>query len=107
MEAGRLDRKITIESIPETQNPAGEAVPGTPVVVATLWGQKTRSGGGEGQVADQPFAVGRYHWQLRYVAGVIPKMVLNDNGVLADILEVDETGRRQGELHLEVIERGV
>lgn len=106
--AGTLDRRITIEQATKAQNARGEVVltwPGT--TFATLWGQKTRTGGGERQEGRQQHAVGSYHWLVRYISGVTTEMRVNDGGVYADIVEVDESRRRQGELHLEVVERGV
>jgi len=107
MPAGRCDRRITIESRPETQNSRGEPIPGAPVVVATVWAEKVPLRIGEGKVADQDYATADYRWELRhYVAGITPKMQVNEGGVLYDISGVTEVGRRKG-LHLTVVQRGV
>ena len=99
---------MTIEQPTKTQNARGEVVLGWPgTVFATLWGKKTRTGGGESQQARQQHAVGAYHWEFYYMAGITSEMRLNDGGVYADIIEVDESRQRQNELHLDVVERGV
>jgi head-tail adaptor len=99
---------VNIEKPTSAQNARGEVVltwPGT--VFAIVWGHKTRAGGSENQVARQQFAVGQYHWLFRYLPGVTTEMRINDRGVYADIIEVDESRQRKGELHIEAVERGV
>jgi len=105
--AGECDRLITIESVSETQNSSGEMVPGAPVLVGTVWAKKVPLGGEEGVAARQLQATAAYRWELRhYVPGVETKMQVNERGVLFDINEVQEIGRRAS-LHLGTTQRGV
>jgi len=104
---GECDRLITIESTPETQNSSGEMVPGVPVVLGPVWAKKVPLGGDEGVAARQIQATAAYRWELRHwVPGVTPKMWVNELGVLFDINEVKEIGRRAS-LHLGTTQRGV
>lgn len=105
--SGECDRLITIESITETQNSSGEMVPGSTVVLGPVWAKKVALGGNEGVAARQIQATAAYRWELRhYVNGVTAKMWVNERGVLFDINEVQEIGRRAG-LHLGTTQRGV
>jgi hypothetical protein len=105
--AGECDRLIRILSVPETQNSRGEMAPGIPVVVATVWARKVPLGGDEGIVASQLQATAAYRWELRhYVPGVAPKMLVDERGVLFDINEVQEVGRRVS-LDLGTTQRGI
>lgn len=107
MRAGELDRKVVIETLAETINSIGESVPGTPTVVATVDAKKISLSGTESRAADQRYAVGTYRWEMRYRAGITPRHRLNEGGVYFDIIDVDETKKRQGELHIVAIQRGV
>lgn len=106
MRAGELDRKVIIESSTETQS-VGEPTP-TWATFYTCWARKRPLGGSEGPAGgQQQFATARYEWLVRYKAGVLPKMRINESGVFHDIDLVDETGRRDGELRLVTTHRGV
>lgn len=107
MRAGDLDRVVSIETLAETISSRGEAIPGTPVVVATVHARKVSLSGTESRAADQRYAIGTYRWEMRYRPGITPKHRLNENGVYFDIIDVDETRKRSGELHLVTIQRGV
>jgi SPP1 family predicted phage head-tail adaptor len=105
--AGECDRLIKIVTAVETQNSEGEMVPGVPSTLATVWANKVPLGGREGEAARQIQATAAYRWELRhYVAGVTVKMWVDEQGVLFDINEVKEIGRRAS-LHLGTTQRGV
>ncbi len=109
MRAGELIRYITIESLPLTQDTRGEPTPGVPTTFATLWAkQETFGGASEQQLADQgQFATAVVIWLLRYIPGVLPKMRVNESGVIYEIIGVDESKLRIGELRLHTTRLGI
>lgn len=109
MQAGALDRYITIDQLPLTQDTRGEPIPGAPTTFATLWArQESFSGAAEQQLADQgQFASAVVTWLTRYIPGVLPKMRVNEGGVIYEIIGVDETKFRVGELRLQTVRLGV
>jgi len=109
VQAGALDRYVTIEQVPLTQDTRGEPIPGAPTTFATLWArQESFNGANEQQVAEQgQFATAVITWLLRYIPGVLPNMRVNENGVTYDIIGVDETKMRIGELRLQTVRHGV
>lgn len=106
MQAGKLDRQITIETVAETMNSRGEPVPGTGTTFATVWAKKVSLSGTEARSADQRYATSTFRWEMRYVVGVTTKMRLNEAGIYFDILDVDETKKRHGQLHIIAVQRG-
>lgn len=88
---------ITIEQPTETQDSRGVPAPswGT---FATCFASYQELSGQETLAAGQPFATDLARWGLLPIPGVTPKMRLNEGGVMFDILQVDTTKVRQGEL---------
>jgi SPP1 family predicted phage head-tail adaptor len=95
MQIGRLDRKITIESVTETRDSVGQPVE-TWATFATTWAQKKDGSGGESTKADQTIAELGSTFITRHVSGVTPKMRINEGGSIYDILSVSEIGRAAG-----------
>ena len=99
-----------IESLPETQNARGEAVPGAPVSFASGMALIQPLSGRELVAAQELFAAvtHRIAW-TPFVAGVLAKMRVNVGGVLYDIgvplvLRPDPWS---SELELLAVQRGV
>ena len=96
-----------IESLPETQDARGEAIPGAPTTVASGSALIQPLGGSELFAAQQIFAevTHRISW-TPYVAGIVAKMRVNVGGVLYDIGAVLPV-RPGRELELLAVLRGV
>ena len=108
MRAGKLDHKVTIESVTETANSRGEPVESAPSTFANWWAQYEEIEGHEAPAGNEKaFATVRAHWAGRYLPGVTTKMRVNEGGLLHDIERVDESRRQQGELHLYTTRRAV
>lgn len=99
--AGQRWHAITIESVPETQDSRGAPIPGTPTTFATAFASYRELSGTELIAAGQPFASDLAMWGISpVIAGVTPKMRINEGGQYHDIIQVDTTKVRQGELWL-------
>lgn len=100
MRAGKLQRKVLIEQAVETQDSRGEPIAAWSTF-SPWWAEPIFNGGGESQAADQQqHGTAQLGWKGRYLPGVVAKMRLNDNGVFYDIIDVDDTQRRDGKLQL-------
>ena len=108
MQAGVLDRYVTIEQLPLTQDTRGAPIPGAPTTFATCWAKIENYGSpAEQQLAGQgQFATAAYTWLLRYIPGVLAKMRINESGTIYEIIGVDDTKQRLGELRLAAIRLG-
>lgn len=105
--AGKRDRLIKIRVKAETLNSRGDPIPATPTIVATMWARfedvtspysiSGREGPASGQKA---FANAAGHWAMGYRTGVLTTMEIEDDGVIHDIVSVDESQKRAGELHV-------
>ena|ERR1043166_7876409 len=85
--AGTLNRYVVIEQATETQNARGEAVP-TWSTFATVFASIEPLSGRELFTAQQRVADVTHVVRLPYQPGVLPKMRLNYNGRLFNILTV-------------------
>lgn len=95
MQAGKLDRRIKIESRVETQNSVGEAVI-TYVLLAEVWAEKKPLSGRELFTAAQFVPEAQAKYRIRYLPQVNEKCRIVDNGVNFDIVYIAEIGRREG-----------
>jgi SPP1 family predicted phage head-tail adaptor len=85
--AGTLRHRVTIEQATETPNSFNEPVKNWSTF-ATISADIEPLSGGEPFVAEQFAGIIDHRVQMRYLAGVVPKMRFNWNGRLFDILTV-------------------
>jgi SPP1 family predicted phage head-tail adaptor len=96
MRAGRLDRRITIESATTTQNEYGETVETWSSFAANIPATVTPLRGRELFAAQQVVATSELKVQIRYMAGITEAMRVVYDGVTYGIQHVAEIGRRAG-----------
>lgn len=97
MEAGKLDRKITIATPTESANAAGEVAITGWSTWHQPWAEKQASAGDERFVADQRRHINSCTWIIRYKAGLTTKMRITDDlGIVYKINSIVEVGRREG-----------
>jgi head-tail adaptor len=97
MQAGRLDRRITIEQLSQSRNSSG-ILEETPSTFATVWaGKDDRSA--RTQFADQ-IEQGRVEtvWRIRDLPGLDHTMRIVYDGVVYDIRGIREIGRGEGHI---------
>lgn len=98
MDAGRLDRRITIQTFTESNNTFREPIK-TWVTLATVWAQLVPQRGTEryaireGQAVDARALV---IWRIRHRTDVTTLMRISYGGELYDIQDIREIGRREG-----------
>lgn len=99
MQAGKLDRRITLRKLVERQSSSG-AVVTAPQDVATMWAQKVHERGTEayreGQVQGWAVVVWRTRWFLEAVSEPTVKWEIVEGARVYEVLEVREVGRREG-----------
>lgn len=99
MQAGRLDRRVTLERMAPRQSPSG-AVTLTPEYVATVWAQKMPERGSESFREQQVQGWSPVVWRIRHLGDGIGeptvKWRLLEGARVYDILAVQEIGRREG-----------
>lgn len=95
MQAGRLDRRITIEEVTESQDSYG-AISETWSVFVVVNAAVQPMRGREFFKDDQRAADIDTVFRIRYLAGVHYKMRIKYDGKTYDIYSVAETGRRDG-----------
>jgi len=98
MQAGELDRRITIERYSSSINDFGEEV-GAWNELATVWAGKTDVRDSERFSAQQVNSTITTRWRIRYlskIADINPKDRLTHNGLLYGIVAVKEIGRKEG-----------
>jgi len=110
LRAGETDRRVTIQrDTGVTRDTDGAPIDGW-VTYLAWWAKKQFLGGHEGETGEGRSATATVQWSGRYsadVAAVSPtKFRINDGGVLYDILSVDDSNKRQGELVLITTQRG-
>lgn len=93
MRAGALDRRIIIQQASESRTATGAATPSWSTF-ATVWASYEPTAGSERYASMQKEAKVNAVFTIRYLAGVIPKMRISYNGLLWDILDVQETAQR-------------
>ena len=100
MQAGRLDRRVTLRKLTEGQSASG-AVTYTPEDVAIVWAQKVPERGtetfGEQQVQGWSNVVWRIRWlQEDDLQDPTVKWELLEGTRVYEILSISEIGRREG-----------
>lgn len=98
MQAGELDRRITIERYSATTNDLGEEV-GSWTPLATVWAAKTDIRDSERFVAQQVNSSITTRFQIRYLtklADLDAKDRLTHGELVYGIVAVKEIGRREG-----------
>lgn len=98
MEAGKLDRRITLQRYGITYNADNEPIEGF-ADLATVWASVQYASDGEKIRAAEVGATISIRFQIRYsstVAGINPKDRVIYDGKTFDISGVKELGRREG-----------
>lgn len=103
MNAGKLKTKILIEQITETANEYGELIK-TWSTFATAWADIRPLVGREYYTSKQIDAEVTTKIRIRYIAGITPKMRVNNSGQLFDIQAVINPQNSNKEIVLKVIE---
>lgn len=102
MESGRLNRRITLQSVSESADESGQMTE-TWSDVATVWAEVVQAGGREFfQGGKQPEADAAF--RIRYLSGITRKHRITYNGETYDITAIKELGYRDG---LELIARAL
>lgn len=95
MQSGRLDRRITIQTLTVTRDSYGGKVEAW-ADLATVWAAAVPWRGSEAVAADQVVALAEFRFQLRYRDDFDAKARIQFDGVAYDIIRIDEIGRRAG-----------
>lgn len=95
MDAGKLDRRITLRSVTVTQDAYGGVVE-TYADMATVWAQYLPGGGNERFVSAQVYAETQARFYLRWREGITTQHRVVFDGRDYDIVAADEIGRREG-----------
>ncbi|WP_418885044.1 phage head closure protein [Aurantimonas endophytica] len=98
MDAGRMDRRITLERFTETRDAFNEPVQ-TWAPLATVWASKEDIRDGERWSAQEVGAEVTTRFRVRWssvVADLNPKDRVQFDGRTYDIVAVKEIGRREG-----------
>jgi len=103
MDIGKLKTKILIEQVIETANDYGELIK-TWSTFAPAWAEIRPITGREYYAANQINAEITAEIRIRYVAGITPKMRVNNNSQLFDIKTVINTQNANKEIVLKVTE---
>ncbi|MGE5390903.1 MAG: phage head closure protein [Deltaproteobacteria bacterium] len=99
MRIGELDQRIIIEDFTTIRGTSGEEIK-TWTPWKTVWAEVQTSSGTENFHNPQLIAEATHKIKLRYLTGVKPTMQIDWRGNILDILFVDESRRRQGEMNL-------
>jgi SPP1 family predicted phage head-tail adaptor len=94
-DAGRLDRRIRLQTFTETVNEWGEVIP-TWSDLAEVWAQRRVLAGREVYESGQEQAVVDTRFLIRDRPGIEPRMRLIDGAWTYDILAVLPQGREEG-----------
>jgi SPP1 family predicted phage head-tail adaptor len=94
MRAGRLDRRVTIQSRSLASDAQGQQIESW-TDVATVWGRRLDLRGREFMAAEAKHAEATCTFELRYRADVTPLNRLVCEGRVYNIVHVAEIGRRQ------------
>lgn len=97
MNPGKLDRKITLQSLTVTRGAAGGAV-NSFVDFATRSAEKVDTAGREFRAAGSLRAETTAVFRIRYLAGLTTRHQLVYESRAHDILEIKEEGRRVSQL---------
>lgn len=97
MNIGRLDRRITLQSLATDQSTDWNHPTQTWSDLATIWATKAPRRAAEPTEAKQVVALNVVDWYIRHRTDVDAKMRLVDaDGDIYDIVSVQEVGRKQG-----------
>ena len=97
MQAGKLDRRIIIEQVAQTEDTFGDLVD-VWTTFATVWASVIVKGGGESFTENQTAARRVVVFKIRYLAGVNERMRVSYNSLFYDILgPIKELGRLEGQ----------
>lgn len=91
---GKLDRRITLQGLTQTQGEYGELID-TWTDVATVWANAYAGAGKEFVAARQVNAEVSMQFQIRWLAGVSATMRILYDGAYYDIVSLSEVGRRE------------
>ena len=95
LDIGKLDRRITIQSLTQgSGSPYGEPTQ-TWTTWATVWANVYSGGGREFEAARQITAEIDTQFQVRWIDGLTPTMRILYEGRTYDILRIQEVGRRE------------
>lgn len=95
MQAGRLDRQITLQTLTVNRDDFGGQTQDW-ADLATVWAQATPWRGSEAVHADQVTALAEMRFQIRWRDDFDEKARVVFEGVAYDIVRIDEIGRRGG-----------
>lgn len=95
LEAGKMDRRISIEQKSVTKNDAGEEEESWSEYIAA-WASKTDMRGSELFTARQDYPEVTTRWVMWYRTGIKHDMRINHSGVIYNIENVREIGRLEG-----------
>lgn len=98
MDAGKLDREITLQAPPGTdqRDAAGQPADAYTTVAKGLGANKRPLTGSEKFAAAQTLAAEKAVWTIRWYPGVTAKWrILDEDERPWDILSIEEIGRRQ------------
>lgn len=95
MQAGRLDRRVTLRKRSVSRNATGEQV-ATFSDLATVWAEKLDIAGREYFSAQQVQSGVTSRWRIRWRTDVTVLDRIRFNGIEHDIQHVAELGRRDG-----------
>lgn len=99
MQAGRLDRRITIQDPNLAQDASGEPVPGTPIPLATVWAERNDGRGREYFTGRQEIAERVTRFAIRHMPGILETHEIDENGTIWQIEGIREIGRDE-DIHL-------
>lgn len=99
MRTGQLDQRVTLKSVAETRDDAGGPLAAA-TDVATVWARVMAQKGDESFRAAQQTASRTIKVLIRFRDDVDTDWLLQWNGDVYDIVDVDRSARRDGELWL-------
>lgn len=92
--AGKLDRRITLQTATQTRGAAG-GFTSSWVDTATVWAEYMPQGGREFRAAGALHAETSVLFRIRYRAATTADMRISFGGALYDIISIAEEGRRE------------
>ena len=95
MKAGELDREITIDKVTLTQSASGEAQE-TWTKFAGVWAKVTPLSASERFRAEGLHSFRVSVFRIRHLAGLLPTMRIQYEGIVWRITGIAELGRREG-----------
>lgn len=98
MRIGKLDRRVTIQSLTETQDSAGQPIKAY-ADLATIWAERRDVRGNERFASNQALAMRAAIFRIRWRTGMTEKMRLIDDGTTYDVTGI-AGDRRKGWMEL-------